>query len=90
MLFANKSEGTETVRVDEIVQLCKNGLNRETLTIKKVIDRLENQKLDGGFEILNEDIIISNVEKSVLNQNRQLATQKQKKCCQMSIDWFET
>ncbi|KAL4143342.1 hypothetical protein QTP88_005683 [Uroleucon formosanum] len=47
--------------VEEIVQLCNNGLHSEILSTKEVTDWLENNKRDGGFEILNDEQIILNV-----------------------------
>lgn len=56
-----KSEEIEFVYVEEIVQLCNNGLNSEILLTKEVTNWLENNKQNGGFEILNDEQIILSV-----------------------------
>jgi len=60
-IIPRESEETEPVSVEEIVQLCNNGLHSEILSTKEVTDWLENDKQDGGFEILNDEQIILNV-----------------------------
>ncbi|XP_050059775.1 jerky protein homolog-like [Aphis gossypii] len=50
-----ESEETEPSSVEEIVQFCNNGLHSEILSTKEVTDWLENDKQDGGFEILNDE-----------------------------------
>jgi len=55
-----KFEENEYVSVEEILQLCNNGLNSEILSTKEVTDWLKNNK-PGGFEIFNEEQIILNI-----------------------------
>ena len=98
---SNESEEIETVSVDEIVQICNsNELNIETITTEEVIDWLDCDKQDEGFEILNDDELISNVnaveeevedgdEESVLNQNPTTSHSEAEAMLSKCIDWFE-
>lgn len=56
-----ESEECELVTVDDIVQLCNNLQTSENLTTEDVTEWLECDKLNGGFEILNDDEIISSM-----------------------------
>jgi len=75
---------------NEIMQFFNYRLNSKTLTTQEITNWLECDKQDRGFEILNDDQIISNViaveevdddvEESELNQKPIRTTQKQKQC----------
>lgn len=54
-------EETQSVSVDEIVELCNSGRQNENLTADEITDWLECDRLDGGFEMLNDEEIISRV-----------------------------
>lgn len=96
-----ESEETEPVSVEEIVQLCNNGLHSEILSTKEVTDWLENDKQDGGFEILNDEQIILNVtaveeeeidedvEDSGLDLKPLTSHSEAEAMLSKCIDWFE-
>jgi len=80
------------------VQLCNDGLNSETLTTQEVTNWLECDKQVGGFEILNDDQIISNViaveeiddvKESELNQKPITSHSEAEAMLSKCIDWFE-
>lgn len=57
-----ESETGEVVSVEEISELCTAlGLSSEGVSSAEVSEWLECDKFDGGFEILNDDEIVSNV-----------------------------
>lgn len=95
-----ESEETETVSVDEILQLCNNELNSETSITKGVADLLESDKHDGGFEILYDDQIISNItdfeeevddniEKSTLDLKSITSHSEAETILSKCTDWFQ-
>jgi hypothetical protein len=52
---------TETVSVDKIVQLCNNVPNAQDITPAEVTEWLGCDNLDRGYDILNDDEIVSSV-----------------------------
>lgn len=100
---AEVHEANETVSVDEIVELCNNvALDVDKLTPDEVLEWLDCDKFDGGFEILNDDEIVLSVttvqeEVEIDNDEGEDLTEKTKTShCEAEsmlskcIDWFET
>lgn len=58
----DETEGTEIVRLDEIVQLCNiAGLNSKLFATEVLTDFLSCDKTDGGFGICNDSEVASSV-----------------------------
>jgi len=90
-----ESEETEPVSVEEIVQLCNNGLRSEILSTKEVTDNYIG-KQDGRFEILNDDQtaveeeeIDEDVEDSGLDLKPLSSHSEAEAMLSKCIDWFE-
>lgn len=97
------SQDDETVSADEIVRLCNiSALNSEIVTTTEVVEWLECDKLDGGFELLNDDEIVASViaveeddeidndEEPVLNQTPKTSHSEAEVMLSKCIDWYET
>lgn len=91
---------TDSDCVDEIVELCNNGMDRENLTPEEITAWLECDKLDGGFEILSDDEIISNVlqandevdsgdEESEFDERPATSHSAAEAMLTQCIDWYE-
>ncbi len=98
---SDANDSNETVIVDEIVDLCNN-IAVDNVTPDEVLEWLDCDKLDGGFEILNDDEIVLSVttvhdeveidnddEEDLIETtktNHSEAESMLSKC----IDWFES
>jgi hypothetical protein len=91
---------TENVSVDEIVQLCNSVPKSEDITPAEVTEWLGCDNLDGGFDILNDDEIVSSVidneeekiddgECYILNEKSTLSHTAAETMLSKCIEWFE-